>query len=251
MLSFDKIKNCYFFFIEGNIGAGKSTLFNNIKKYFELVFIEKVNIFYLEEPVNDWVENFVFTDDDIKINEKIEIFNGEETNYLILQYKKPTTYFSFFQTIVLLSYFKLYYNLYNRLEKLNDDIVKIIICDRSYLTMKEIFFDGLKDLYNINTKEIITYNDMYYLYFNNLKFNYFVINVNTNYQQCYLNKNKRLREGEEVIKLDFLELLERNMRMYIDNLDNDRYINYNYLNNNDFTNIIWFIINKSNINSMF
>ena len=38
------------FSIEGNIGAGKSTLFNLVKQH-----ISKKNISFMDEPVNDWL----------------------------------------------------------------------------------------------------------------------------------------------------------------------------------------------------
>ena len=40
--------------IEGNIGSGKSTVINNLKQLYKQKYDQE--IYFLEEPVNEWTE---------------------------------------------------------------------------------------------------------------------------------------------------------------------------------------------------
>jgi deoxyadenosine/deoxycytidine kinase len=227
----------YLFTIEGNIGAGKTTVMNNLKEKIGNYVYPNTNIYYIEEPVEYWTKEY---------NEKIE----GKTNHLKLQYNNPERFFFSFQVRVLLSYFKSFKRLLKNIKKefkenkTNCCEKIIIIADRSPFSMKKVFFDGLCKKYNIRKCEIDIYNEMYNYYFKHFFTNYNVIYVNTHATQCYENKNKRCRSGEEIINIEFLNLLDLWTSMYILECKekNINVLYYSYINN-EFDNIELFINN--------
>ena len=42
--------------IEGNIGSGKSTVINTLKEYYKSSYKNNNKVYFLEEPVSEWVE---------------------------------------------------------------------------------------------------------------------------------------------------------------------------------------------------
>lgn len=224
-------ENTYHFFIEGNIGAGKTTLFNELKD--NLFNIDKIQYFFINEPIEIWTEQFVNNE-------------GYKVNYFEEHYKNPKKHFQGFQTRVLLSYYKQFKDLYDNLNKLDENIIKVIVSDRSPFTMKYVFYDGLKELYELQPYEIDTYNWLYDIFFGKFVKEYYIININTPLNECYNNINKRQREGEETISLNFLGLLEGYTAKYINNCLNDKIdiIHYSYYNNNKIVEITDFINRK-------
>jgi deoxyadenosine/deoxycytidine kinase len=226
--------NTYHFFIEGNIGAGKTTLWNNLKEYFNILKItNNIKFFFLNEPINVWTQSFT--------NE-----NGIEENYFEEHYKNPERHFQGFQSRVLSSYFRLFNNLYKEINELDENIIKIIISDRSPYTMKKVFYDGLKEKYKITKYEIDTYERLYEDFFENFTKEYNIIYINTPLHECYNNKNKRLRNGEENISISFLALLESSTCNYIYEClsNNIKVLYYSYYNNNKIEEVIDFIYNN-------
>ena len=211
--------------IEGNIGAGKTTLFNNLKNSF--ISNEWCEYLFIDEPIKTWIEEY---------NEPTL---NKITTPLKCQYENPQQHFHDFQFRVLLSY----YNYYKKLEdyiledKLKSNFNKInkkyvIISDRSPFTMKKIFYDGYKNKHNILLWKQDDYENCYNCFFNGFFTDYNIIYINTNVEQCYINKNLRCREGEKKIKKDFLYELDSLTFQYIINCVNKniKIIYYNYEN---------------------
>lgn len=260
MLSSIKPKHkIIFFFIEGNIGAGKTTIFEKLKK----IFINdksntNIEYHYLTEPVDEWTKKFKYTGETlykkVETTENLEIKKqfieeGDITDYLTLQYNYPQQFFSFFQVIVLLSYYKQFLELYNEINLSNENIIHIVFSDRSPMTMKYIFFDMLSVDYNINEEEIRQYNLMYDCYFTNFIDNYNIIYINTPVFKCEDGIKERNRGGENKITSKFLNKLDRQTHNYIDkciekniNIFCYNYFNFNYFN--DLRNWIMNIINE-------
>lgn len=165
------------FFIEGNIGSGKSTTMEKLqKKYSEHAFVL--------EPVSDWQD-----------------VNGH--NLLDMMYKDPSRNAYMFQTFAFVS----------RLVLLKQALKtgKDIICERSIFTDKEIFVQAMYNKQLISKSEYDVYNRVwtYWLYlvaevFNNdINFIYIRCEPKNCIEHIYI----RNRKEESGIKLDYLETL--------------------------------------------
>lgn len=166
--------------IEGNIGSGKSTFLENLKKHYK----SNEHIVFLREPVDEW--------------EKIKDKNG---NTMLQKFYADQEKYSFaFQMMAYIS----------RLSILRDTIKKhegkdiIIITERSLYTDKYVF---AKMLYDQGKIEEVTYQ-IYLHWFDEFAKDYPVSNViyvNAAPQKCYERIHKRARPGEEIIPLSYLE----------------------------------------------
>ena len=220
--------------IEGNIGVGKSTILNFLKKKFNKLNIS--DIIFLQEPVNEWEK--------VKVN-----------NITILEkfYEEPEKYAFSFQLMAFIS----------RLVILQKAIKKnpnaIIISERCLLTDKYVFAQMLYD-----TGKIDSYSFQIY----NLWFNYFFDKL-PQHKHIYLSSssdlitnriNNRKRSGEDKIDIHYLakcnnyhntffdknsNLLANinidNIELFSNNLNDPQNENYNNLINN----ITGIIINNS------
>lgn len=171
--------------IEGNIGAGKTTLFNAIKNNSMFNMYHNKKIIFLNEPVDIW-ENF--TD---KSNKK---------NILELYYDDPKKYSFSFQILVL-------YTMYLQLKQaITENNNTIIICERSIETSYYVF---CKMLYNDNLIENIEYQiyiKLFELFINDLNFKKInkIIYLNYTPEICMQRITNRNRKGENNIKMSYL-----------------------------------------------
>ena len=168
------------FSIEGNIGSGKSTLFEELKNVYSCI----PNIVFLEEPVSEW--------------EKIKNKQGEPM--LQLFYRDSKKYSFSFQMMAFISRLAI---LKKTIES-NKGKKIIIITERSLYTDKHVF---AKMLYDKNNMEDVEY-DIYLNWFDTFVNEYPVNNViyiKTAPKKCHERINKRARVGEEVIPLQYLE----------------------------------------------
>lgn len=165
--------------IEGNIGSGKSTFLENLKKHYK----NHEHIVFLREPVDEW--------------EKIKDINGN--TMLQKFYADQKTYSFAFQMMAYIS----------RLAILRDTIKKnegkkiIIITERSLYTDKYVF---AKMLYDQGKIEEVTYQ-IYLNWFDEFAKDFPISNViyvNAEPQKCYERIHKRARPGEEIIPLSYL-----------------------------------------------
>ena len=164
--------------IDGNIGSGKSTLMERLRKYFS----NNTNIVFLKEPVDEW--------------ENIKDENG--TTILEKFYENATKYGFSFQIMAYIS----------RLDVIRKEIKQnpnaIFISERSLFTDKFVFAKMLFDSGNI---ELINYK-IYLKWFDTFADDFpvsKVIYVNTEPEICHQRIVKRSRTGESNIPLDYLQ----------------------------------------------
>jgi len=165
--------------IDGNIGSGKSLLFNNLQEYYK----NNTEIIFLKEPVDDW--------ENIKDENGISILK----NF----YNNQEKYAFSFQVIAFISRLKI---LRDTIKNINKDT--IIISERSLFTDKMVF---AKMLYDFGKIEYINYQ-IYLKWFEEFANDYpidKVIYIKTNPEICHYRICKRAREGENNIPLEYLD----------------------------------------------
>lgn len=165
--------------IEGNIGSGKTTLFNSLQNKYK----DNTNIIFLKEPVDNW--------------EKIKDENG--ISILKKFYDNQEKYAFPFQVIAFISRLKI---LRETLKNIDNDT--IIITERSLYTDKMVF---AKMLYDFGKIEYINYQ-IYLSWFEEFANDFpidKVIYIKTNPEICHFRITKRARDGEDNIPLEYLD----------------------------------------------
>jgi len=212
------IKMCNIISIEGNIGSGKSTLLANLQQ----VFANNKNIVFLKEPVDDWES----------------ITDEAGTPMLKLFYADTKTHAFAFQMMAYISRLSVMMSAVKK----NPDA--IIITERSLYTDNKVFAKMLFDSGNIsveNYKIYVKWFDTFASEFPIKK----VIYVNTSPNVCYERIQKRSRDGENKITLEYLttchkyheDMLDKNntscvcLNQLILNGNIDIYIHANELSN--------------------
>lgn len=172
--------------IEGNIGSGKTTLLNNLKCHYN----NNINIIFLREPVDEW--------------SKIK----DEYNTTILEkfYANQEKYSFSFQMLAYISRLKLLRDTLKDINKNTNYDSKnkiVIITERSLYTDKMVF---AKMLYDSGKIEYINYQ-IYLNWFETFIEDFpidKIIYVKTSPENCHERINKRSREGEDNIPLNYL-----------------------------------------------
>jgi len=191
--------------VDGNIGSGKSTLLSNMRKYYNDTN-KGINIVFLDEPVDEW--------------EKIKDENG--TTMLEKFYSDQEKYSFPFQMMAYISRLKKLREVVNKIKNNNSTEKTIIITERSLYTDKFVF---AKMLYDTGKIESVNYQ-IYLSWFDTFSEEYpveKVIYVKTNPEICYSRINKRAREGEENIPLQYLTDCDKYHEDMIENLLEYRY----------------------------
>lgn len=169
--------------IEGNIGAGKTTIIEQMQKQ-----MESDKIIFLREPVDLW--------ESIK-----DPVDGE--SILVKFYKDPVKYAFSFQVMAYAT----------RLSMIKDIIQKnpqcdMIICERSLDADKNIFAKMLHEDGVINNVEFQIYNKFYKEYSENYKLSK-IIYIDADPEVCAKRIHTRNRTGESGIELDYLQKCQR------------------------------------------
>jgi deoxyadenosine/deoxycytidine kinase len=183
--------------IEGNIGSGKSTLFEKLKVYFA----NNKNIIFVREPVDIW--------------ESIQDENG--TTILEKFYQDQIKYSFSFQIMAYISRI----NLLKETIKQHPGVT--IITERSLYTDKMVF---AKMLYDTHKIEYINYQ-IYLNLFDTFKNDFNVDNIiyiKTDPDICYNRILKRARNGENNISLDYLQLCDTYHNNMVDILQCDKIV---------------------------
>lgn len=162
--------------IEGNIGSGKSTILSLLKDKYS----DNSNVIFVDEPVSEW--------NSIKDNGKsiLELFYSDKEK------------FSF--TFQILAYIT---RLRKLLEVLKDSKDKVIVCERSIYTDKNVFAKMLHQQKYISDMEWKTYNYWFDTFKEQTNLDY-IIYVKTNPEICLNRIKKRNRTGESDIPLEYL-----------------------------------------------
>ena len=183
--------------IEGNIGSGKSTLFEKLKIHFA----NNKNIIFVREPVDIW--------------ESIQDENG--TTILEKFYQDQIKYSFSFQIMAYISRI----NLLKETIKQHPGVT--IITERSLYTDKMVF---AKMLYDTHKIEYINYQ-IYLNLFDTFKNDFNVDNIiyiKTDPDICYNRILKRARNGENNISLDYLQLCDTYHNNMVDILECDKIV---------------------------
>lgn len=175
------------FSIEGNIGSGKTTLFNILRQQ-----MENERIRFVEEPVKIW-----------------ESFTSSEDNENILQkfYKNKERYSFSFQIMV-------YFTFMNEIQKCIHDNpqCEIIICERSIDSGKQIFSQMAKEDNYIDDIQM----QIYQLAVQNCPFQLSgVVYVDIPPEICWERIAMRGRKGEETIPLDYLKQCDKYHKQWL------------------------------------
>ena len=193
---FNKIKNKKIIIsIEGNIGSGKSTLINILKKRY------KDEIYFVDEPVDEW-KNIKMDGKDL-----IEHFYCDNKKYGYL-----------FQNFAYITKLK------NIKKAINNSPYKIIITERSIESDKYLFAKMLYEKNMINKLEWQTYNTWYDFFSFNI--NYFIY-LKTDVDKCVKRIIKRNRKGEENIPKTYLAKLNDKHNEWLDSKKNVLKLNGN------------------------
>jgi len=165
--------------IEGNIGAGKTTIVQELHKRFQ----HKKNIIFVKEPVDIWE---TITDND-----------GET----ILQkfYAEPSKYAFQFQVMALTTRLSLIRDTIR-----NNPTCDMLICERSVDADKEIFAKMLHDDGLITDLDYKIYCLMAYEHAKDFNVAGHIY-INSDADVCFNRIHKRSREGEGGIELSYLE----------------------------------------------
>ena len=203
--------------IEGNIGAGKSTIIDNLKDHMK----GNTDIMFLKEPVDIW-ETIKDTNTDENILQK---FYNDSTKYAFsFQVMAYITRLSTIRTAI----------------RENPDC-KVIICERSLDADKNIF---AKMLYEDNKIEDINYQ-IYLHFYNEYKNDYKldgIVYINADADVCYDRTVKRSRNGESSITTEYLQkckdyyddwLFTNNKDTDILNIDANEDVTYNMFDKED------------------
>jgi deoxyadenosine/deoxycytidine kinase len=167
--------------IEGNIGAGKSTVLEHLEKYMNTNINQK--ILFLKEPLDIW-EQF-----------------HDENGHTILEkfYKNQKRYAFTFQVMAYITRMSLLKNAI----KENPE-VEIIIIERSLCADKNIFMNMLHDDGIVEPMEFSIYNKWYSEFIQDYRVDG-VIYMDSNPETCANRINKRNRTGEDGIPIEYLQ----------------------------------------------
>jgi deoxyguanosine kinase len=214
------------FTIEGNIGAGKSSL---LKLLEDVKFdIEHVVVY---EPVDEWM------------NAKPD---PDGPSIFELYYKDKMRYGFMFQMYALQTRIK------HIAEVVNDNPGKIIICERCHLTDYEIFAKMLHEQSIINDSEYFVYKSWYNFMVQTTGAHINgVIYLKVNPDICVKRIIKRNRQGEEAIDIDYIKQLHEQHEHWLGNVNVEKEDVYVVDGNNDGDVDVHRIINFVNRQSIY
>ena len=164
--------------IDGNIGSGKSTLYNNLQKHYS----DNDTICFVPEPVDEWKN----------------IVDSNNVPILTNLYKDTNKYAFRFQMMAYIS------RLHLLRQKVKENKYKIIISERSVETDKNVFAKMLYDDGLIEHDEYQIYNKWFDEFIDDIKLTG-IIYVKAEPSVCNDRVKIRAREGEDSIPLDYLQ----------------------------------------------
>lgn len=185
--------------IEGNIGSGKSTVIENLKRCYK----GSKDIYFLEEPVSEWVQ----------------IKDSTGKNIIEKFYEDQEEYSFSFQMMAYISRLSM---LKKAIQHCINNNINIIICERSLQTDKNVFCKMLH-----NTKKIKDINYIIYLkwfdeFINDIPPIYFIY-IKTDPTIANARVIQRNRKGEN-ISIDYLKMCNDYHNVWLENPDNNSVI---------------------------
>jgi deoxyguanosine kinase len=190
--------------IDGNIGAGKSTILNKLRKAYS----SNLSVIFLEEPVDIWMN--VKSDDGVSL---LNHFYADQKKYAFM-----------FQVLA-------YSSRLSRLRKCIRQIEKrraitgnnhpiCIITERCMLSDKFIFAQMMKDTDKMTSIEFAVYNQMFDNFSEEIP-PISVIHINTSPETCLERCIKRSRNGEDNITLEYLTMCDQYTNEFLNKIKND------------------------------
>ena len=173
-------KNYKIVSIEGNIGSGKTHLLTCMKKYYT----GNENVVFIDEPVEEW-----------------EQIKGADGNSILKKFYADPAKYGF--SLQMLAYISRLSNMKKIIEEYKDKKNVIFVTERCLLTDKLVFAQMLFDKGDI---EDVNYQ-IYSKWFDAFAHDYQVdkiIYVRTSPEICKERIERRSREGESEIGLDYL-----------------------------------------------
>jgi deoxyadenosine/deoxycytidine kinase len=171
------------FFIEGNIGSGKSTFLKNLEKYNLLT-----NVQFIQEPVNEWKE----TKDKDGIN-ILEHFYSDMNRHCYT-----------FQSFAFISRI-------NQLDQI-DDTKSYVFIERSVFCDKNVFARSCYETKIMSDIEWKIYNkwfDWMVQKYKEIFDRSYIIYLSTSPETAIKRINKRGREEETTITLEYIDMLNK------------------------------------------
>jgi deoxyadenosine/deoxycytidine kinase len=195
--------------IEGNIGSGKSTVINTLKEYYK----NNNNVYFLEEPVSEWVE----------------IKDSDGKNIIEKFYENQEHYSFSFQMMAYISRLAM---LKRAIKHCKEKGIKLIICERSLQTDKNVFCKMLYDSGKIEDINFQIYNKWFSEFITEIPLIYFLY-IKTEPKIAYERVLKRNRKGEN-ISVEYLEMCSKyHDNWLIDNCVNSNIDNCIVINGNE------------------
>jgi len=182
--------------IEGNIGAGKTTLFDELKK----THADNPQYIFIKEPVDEWT--------------KIK----DQHNCSILQkfYLNQEAYSFPFQITALTTRLSILRNIITTVSN-QPDKHYIIFTERSLQTDKKVFATMLRDQGKLEDICFQIYLNLFNEFARQYTTNY-VIYVKTDAKICYDRVHYRARSGEETIPMQYLNDCHKYHEYFLDDL---------------------------------
>ena len=182
-------------FVEGTIGAGKSTFIKQLQKYH-------LNAQFFQEPVAEWQ------------NTK----DGNGKNVLSYFYEDMSKYCYMFQSYAFITRI-------SQLDDLDLESKDIIFIERSIFSDRNVFAKTCFETGLLNEIEWITYNTWFYNMlpkyqhiFDNAYFIYLQVSPETAMERI----NKRSRSEENKISIDYLKTLHQKHESWLCNKDTSK-----------------------------
>lgn len=179
--------------IEGNIGAGKTTIFNQLQQYYS----RNKKIVFMKEPVDIWSE----------------IKDESNENILVKYYNNPAKYAFGFQIMVYSAQCSIYMQLLH-----DHPSCEIIISERSMDAGRNVFTKILKDDGHIDDIHYKVYESLYDLFKYKLDYIFY---ISVDPANCLNRTIHRNRTGESKITIDYLQKCSDYYEFWLNNLSKD------------------------------
>lgn len=186
--------------IEGNIGSGKSLFCNYLRKHFERNYNKPNNksVYFVDEPVNEW-----------------ESVKDENGNLIEHFYRNPEKYAYCFQMTAYISRLVKLKNILKFAKK--DDI---IIMERCVFSDYNVFASMLYNSGKINKIEFESYKLWFDYFLKDIPKILFVY-IKASPEVCKIRIQKRNRDGENDISLEYLKSCEEYHEKWFKNETNN------------------------------
>ena len=187
-LTFTCQNRCRIIAIDGNIGAGKTTLMDRLEEQYQ----DCDDVVVLREPVHLWTN--LLTEGNQGQGQGID----KNENLLQLFYTDPTKYAFLFQ----LHIFRTSLNEMQRV--LSDPNIRIVFCERSLESSRRVFAQMLRDAGNMTAIEFVLYESMFTDEIVSKYYPTEIVYLDASVDVCHDRICTRARTGEEAIPKDYL-----------------------------------------------